>query len=53
MTGHSMRITSPFGETRFILKMVNLFSNWNLERVAHQMINAARAHLIRLQLVEL
>jgi hypothetical protein len=53
MIGLSMRTTSPFGETRFILKTVNLFSNLSLEMVVRQMINVAKVHLIRLPLEEL
>jgi len=53
MIGLSMRTTSPFGETRFILKTVSSFSNLSLERVAQQMIHVAKEHPIRLRLVEL
>jgi hypothetical protein len=53
MIGPSMRTTSPSGETRFILKMVSLFSNLSLEMDVRQMTNVAKEHLTRLPLEEL
>jgi hypothetical protein len=53
MIGPSMRTTSPSGETRFILKMVSLFSNLSLEMDVRIMIIVAQEHLIRLPLEEL